>query len=148
VLEDYHFTMEAHRIRLIKDLPPISIRSDGEMLWHVFSNLVSNAIKFRGAAGRPTISVLAECRDGHVLVTVADNGIGLEPEIRDRVFDRFFQVSAVVEGSGVGLTIAKMIVEDLGGTITLASEGAGKGTSVGITLPLEGNGQSPEPTAA
>ena len=67
---------------------------------------------------------------------VADNGIGLAPEEQAQAFDRFYQASVSIEGSGVGLSICRSIVEGMGGTIALASPGRGGGLTATLTLPL------------
>jgi PAS domain S-box-containing protein len=113
------------------------IASDREMLWHVFSNIVSNAVKFRRAT-RPRIDIEVTTRDGEAVVTLADNGIGLSPEAQERVFDRFFKVAPSSEGSGIGLSLVRKIVHDLGGRICVESAGEGLGTTVTVWLPLEG----------
>jgi signal transduction histidine kinase len=111
------------------------ISSDAEMLWHLFSNIVNNAIKFRrkGVPGRILVSV--QQLDGEVKVSVRDDGIGMDKEDMDRAFSRFYQASASYEGSGVGLTICRMIAQGLGGRILLESEGSGKGLTATVALP-------------
>jgi len=133
--EDYRYAIDSNRLEVKIDVPPILIRSDPEMLWHVFSNIINNAIKFRrdGVPGR--ICIAAERSGDETLIRFADNGIGLEPEDREKVFSRFYQASASREGSGVGLTICKKIVEGLGGRIRLDSGGKDQGATVTVTLP-------------
>jgi signal transduction histidine kinase len=106
------------------------------MLWHVFSNLVNNAIKFRRRDGQPHIAVHAAVEGDRVVVRVEDDGIGLSAEELAKVFTRFYQVTASAEGSGVGLNICKRIAEDLGGRIRMESPGKGKGSTVVVELPL------------
>jgi signal transduction histidine kinase len=136
VLEDYGENIETRGIDVSADMPEISISSDIEMLWHVFSNLISNAIKFQRRDGSPKISISAQATSDRVIVKVEDNGIGMSREAREKIFTRFYQASASVEGSGVGLTICRRIVEDLGGSIGIASKGAGTGCVIEVTLPL------------
>jgi signal transduction histidine kinase len=62
--------------------------------------------------------------------------VSLKKQVQESIFSRFFQASASIEGSGVGLTICKRIVEDLGGSIRMASQGLGHGCVVEVTLPL------------
>jgi PAS domain S-box-containing protein len=133
---DYQYAIETHGIQFDVDAPEITVRSDEEMLWHVFSNLVNNAIKFRQKGVPPRIVVRAAATGAHAVVTVEDNGIGLPPAELERVFTRFYQVTASSEGSGVGLSICKNIVTDLGGSIRLTSAGPGQGTTVEVALPL------------
>jgi PAS domain S-box-containing protein len=136
VLEDYAESIETRGIAVSVNMPGISMSSDNEMLWHVFSNLISNAIKFQRREGLPEISISSRAQNKHVIVKIEDNGIGMSRQVQERIFSRFFQASASIEGSGVGLTICKRIVEDLGGSIRMASQGLGHGCVVEVTLPL------------
>jgi signal transduction histidine kinase len=135
VKEDYREILAQRGGNIAVTMPPVSILSDGEMLWHLFSNLFSNAIKFRKSDGLPQISVSAEIVDGVVTVHVADDGAGFTEEERKQAFERFYQSTASNEGSGVGLTICRMIVDGLGGEISIHSEGKGLGTVVSVTFP-------------
>lgn len=120
------------------NVPAITIESDGDMLWHLFSNLMNNAIKFRKQGEPVHISVSAEAADGRVTVRFKDDGVGLSQADREMVFERFYQSTASSEGSGVGLTICKMIAEDLGGTVEIESEGKDLGALAVATLPSAG----------
>jgi two-component system, OmpR family, phosphate regulon sensor histidine kinase PhoR len=117
----------------VQQLPRIS--GDGRRLVQVFSNLVSNAIKYtpRGEVG----ITAAPCESG-VEVTVHDNGIGLTPEEQAQLFTRFFRgrspVVTEAGGTGLGLVIAKAIIERHEGTITVESQ-VGKGTRFVVRLP-------------
>lgn len=108
------------------------------MLWHIFSNLVSNAIKFRRGKGEAKIQCRIDDEEGGIVVRIADNGPGMTPGDRERAFEKFFQATASAEGSGVGLTISRMIVEKLGGSVRLEEGPRGEGTSAVVTLPREG----------
>jgi PAS domain S-box-containing protein len=136
VKEDYQDTFDFHEAEFTVRVPPLAVVGDSEMLWHVFSNIINNAIKFRRKDDRLKISVTAEQRDGEVLVRFTDNGIGLEEVEKQKLFTRFYQSSPSTEGSGVGLAISRRIVEDQGGQIWIDSEGPGKGAAVSVTLPL------------
>ena len=76
------------------------------------------------------------------VVRVQDEGVGLEADELARVFDKFYQVTASAEGSGVGLTICRMIVEGVGGSIRFESAGRGTGATAVVTLPLGGGVRS------
>jgi PAS domain S-box-containing protein len=136
VLEDYAESIEIRGIAVSVSMPEISMSSDIEMLWHVLSNLLSNAIKFQRHEGVSEISISSQVQNKHVIVKIEDNGIGMIREVQESIFSRFFQASASIEGSGVGLTICKRIVEDLGGSIRMASQGTGQGSTVEVTLPI------------
>jgi PAS domain S-box-containing protein len=141
VLEDHSYDFTVAGITIERDLPRVEIVSDGEMLWHAISNVLGNAVKFHGKTDRPVIAVTLAAEDGGATIVIRDNGIGLTEEQKGRVFERFYKGYSVIEGSGVGLNITKRIVEDLGGSIALESDGEGKGATVVMHLPLE----SPEP---
>ena len=137
VLDDYRSTMKAYGIKLRAELPAITIKSDQEMLFHVFSNMINNAIKYRKDQYQPQIDLLMENGENGITVRVTDNGIGLTETEQLRAFDKFYQATASAEGSGVGLTISRMIVEDLNGKIRLESPGQNLGTMVIVQLPFE-----------
>ena len=98
----------------------------------VFDNLLNNALKYTPAGGEVTIAARPE--DGMVAFAVEDNGIGIAPEYLPRIFEKFFRVPGQDHiGSGLGLTIAKEIVEAHHGTITVASQ-PGQGTKVNFSV--------------
>jgi len=136
VLDDYREAIDSYNIDLITDLPPFTVQSDRAMLWHVFSNLIHNAVKFRARERRPEIEVRVAAVDGAVQVSIADNGIGMTPEEQGKVFTQFYQSTASSEGSGVGLSICQRIVGQLGGRIRLESEGKEEGVTASVTLPV------------
>ncbi|MBC7249552.1 MAG: GAF domain-containing sensor histidine kinase [Anaerolineae bacterium] len=117
--------------------PPLMIEADRQKLHLVLGNLLSNAVKFTPSGGR--IEVLACEHDGQAWVAVRDTGIGIPRKELDRVFDRFYQVepslSRRYEGMGLGLSIAKGMVELHGGRIWVESE-VGKGSTFIFCLPV------------
>jgi signal transduction histidine kinase/CheY-like chemotaxis protein len=111
----------------------------------VVLNLLSNAVKFTRDGGR--VKVHASMRDQDLVVVVADTGVGVAAEDRQRIFDSFQQGNRLpgqVEGTGLGLTLSKRIVELHGGRIWLESE-AGKGSTFGFALPAGSDGPALEP---
>lgn len=115
-----------------EDLPPAM--GDGSRLQEVFQNLVENAAKFMGEQADPRIEV-GWRRDGEETVYfVADNGIGIDPSYRDKVFDLFERLDPAVPGTGIGLSLVRRIVEVHGGRIWVESEGRGTGTRFCFTL--------------
>ncbi|GAB4419515.1 MAG: hypothetical protein Kow00106_15740 [Anaerolineae bacterium] len=130
-----------HQLRLELAIPPDLPRvlGDGDRLAQVFTNLLDNAIKHTPAGGSVTLSAAAT-RDG-VTVTVRDTGEGIPPEDLSRIFERFYQVDKsrrrdAESGLGLGLAIARQIVEAHGGTIK-ASSTVGQGSTFTVWLPLK-----------
>jgi PAS domain S-box-containing protein len=117
-------------------LPPLD--GDARRLHQVLANVLSNAIKFTPDGGRVEVSCTADA--AWLQVQVTDSGIGVEPEFLARMFDRFRQADSRSTrrhgGLGLGLAIARHLVELHGGRISAASEGLGRGTTVTIALPV------------
>ena len=113
--------------------------ADSELLEHAVSNLVSNAIKFTPDAGRITLRIAA--RDGRLVLSVEDTGSGIAPEDVPKLFRRFSTVEWAerrakgIQGTGLGLYIAKQSVEAMGGRISVEST-PGRGSLFSISLPL------------
>jgi signal transduction histidine kinase len=99
----------------------------------VITNLVANAVRHTPSGGTVRVRISADAT--HVLVSVIDTGVGIAPEDLPRIFDRFYK-GAASSGSGLGLTIARNLVEAHGGTIRAESQ-AGKGTAITFTLQRE-----------
>jgi len=122
------------------DLPstPLPLDADKARLTQVFSNLLNNAAKYSQRGGE--IRVEARAEDGQARVTVSDAGIGIVPELLPRVFDLFVQgenATADAQGGlGIGLTMARSLVELHGGTIEVDSGGRGCGCAFTVRLPL------------
>lgn len=118
------------------DLP--ILMADETQILQLFQNLISNAIKFRGA-GRPVIHITARREAYESIFSVGDNGIGISPEYYERIFVIFQRLHTREEypGTGIGLAICKRIVERHGGRIWLESE-PGKGSKFFFTISLQG----------
>jgi two-component system sensor histidine kinase/response regulator len=115
--------------------PLARVTGDPSRVYQLFLNLVSNALKFHRPGEPPRVTVSAERRGRQQVFCVADQGLGIEPEHQTAVFGAFRRLHAAsaYEGSGLGLTICKQIVEQHQGTIWLESE-PGKGTRIFFTL--------------
>lgn len=117
--------------------PGIVVDADRARIMQVVDNLVSNAVKFTPEGG--TVAVDLWTQTGDAVVEVRDSGIGIPQDEIDRLFDRFFRASTAVEreiqGSGLGLSVAKTIVDAHGGTIGCTSV-AGEGSVFRVALPL------------
>ncbi|MBZ4395249.1 ATP-binding protein [Myxococcus faecalis] len=123
-------------LRLVEPQTPLELETDETRLSQVLRNLVSNALKFT-EAGHVTVSAAPGPRDT-VVFTVKDTGIGIAPEDHERIFEEFTQLDShlqrKVKGTGLGLPLARRLVELLGGTLTLQSA-PGEGSTFTITLP-------------
>jgi signal transduction histidine kinase len=123
------------------DLPEeeLTVVGDAARLKQVLVNLASNGVKYNRDSGELCLS--ARRRDGHACIEVRDTGIGIPQESLDKVFERFYRAPGaenVVRGSGLGLNVAKALVEAHGGSIDVESI-VGQGTTFRILLPLSGN---------
>lgn len=120
---------------LIVQMEKTSYRGDEELLQQVWINLIENAIKFSNQGGRLSISLTQA--ENHVEVEIADNGIGMDEETRQRIFERFYQGNAShsMEGSGLGLSIVKRILDLSNGEIQVKSS-LNHGTAFLVKLPL------------
>jgi histidine kinase len=117
------------------DLP--AVRADEDRMGQVLLNLVGNALQYTPSGGR--VSLAARREGEKVRVSVQDTGIGIAPEHLSHVFERFYRVdksrSRAGGGSGIGLTIAKHLVEAHGGQIEAASRGPDQGSTFSFTIP-------------
>jgi signal transduction histidine kinase len=112
------------------------IMADRTQIMQLFQNIISNGIKYNEST-EPTITISFEKRDTDALLSIADNGIGIPPEYRERAFQIFQRVptAKAYQGSGIGLAICKKIVDGLGGHISI-DDAPGGGTVFYITMPL------------
>ncbi len=123
-------------LKINKKLP--QILGDEQRIRQVFSNLITNAIKYTPNKGSIEVEIKDEKR--HILVSISDTGIGIPEEEREKIFEKFYIVGGKSltkesERMGLGLTIARGIVEAHGGKIWVESEGEGKGSTFYFTLP-------------
>jgi CheY-like chemotaxis protein len=131
---------EAKGVRIESILDPLAgpVSGDPARLQQIMWNLLSNAVKFTPKGGK--VQVVLERVNSHLEITVADTGQGISPDFLPYVFDRFRQADGGTTrkhgGLGLGLAIAKQLIELHGGGIRVKSAGEGKGTSFIINLPL------------
>ena len=139
-LETVRPSAEAKSIRLVKVLDPRAgpVSGDPGRLQQVVWNLLANAIKFSPDGGK--VEVVLQRVDSSVEISVADNGAGISAEFLPHVFVRFRQADGSITrrqgGLGLGLAIAKHLVELQGGSIRASSEGVGRGATFTVQLPL------------
>ncbi len=138
--------------RLTLDLPdePVTLSGDPARLEQVLANLLNNAAKYTDVGGRIALRVSVDA--GQLVVSVKDNGAGLTPEMRERVFDIFVQgpeTRAYARGGlGLGLTLVRRLVEMHGGTVEARSDGPGKGSEFVARLPIRPVSQTTVQTSA
>ncbi len=123
-------------LKINKKLP--QILGDEQRIRQVFSNLITNAVKYTPNKGRIEVEIKDENR--HILVSISDTGIGIPEEEHEKIFEKFYTVGGKSltresERMGLGLTIARGIVEAHEGRIWVESEGEGKGSTFYFTLP-------------
>jgi signal transduction histidine kinase len=124
--------LETHAVVKIGDIP--EVKGNQVYLTQLFMNLISNAIKF--CKEDPVVNITGEVRGNNVRISVKDNGIGMDEKDADRIFDPFQRLhnQAQYEGSGIGLSICKKIIDMHSGSISVESR-LGLGTTFIIELP-------------
>ncbi len=137
-LTDFQVLADQAGLQLHGDLAESvpTVLGDSEHLRRVVDNLIGNALKFTPAGG--TVAVSLRSANGQVMLEVADTGIGIDPEDRDRIFERFYQVNGTTRrthgGCGLGLALVKEIVERHGGKVRVESQ-LGQGSTFSVSLP-------------
>jgi len=132
-------TVEARNDHLVLDMPdePVIVKVDGKIKL-VFGNLLNNAVRFTPEPGE--ILIRLTTTDTEAKIEIRDNGIGIPPDKLNRIFEQFYQVEDHMTrrygGLGLGLAIARVLVDLHGGRIWAESEGLGKGSTFKVVLPL------------
>ena len=118
------------------DLDPVDYYGNEELMEHIWSNLISNAIRFTPTGGEITV-VLRKEKD-EITVSVSDTGIGMDEETQRHIFDKFYRAEPYPDnrGNGLGLSIVRRAVELCGGQVTVFSK-PGKGSTFTVTLTAE-----------
>ena len=133
--------IEAGRHVLSVALPPLALQVEGDLmrLAQVFANVLINAGKYTPSGGQITLATAEQ--DGHAVVRVADTGIGIAAEDVPRIFQIFGQAKSAIDraqgGQGIGLALAKGLIEMHGGSIEAHSDGVGKGSVFVMRIPLK-----------
>jgi len=141
IVKRMQFQFEGKRVTLTSNLPPrpVILHADEDRIIQVLTNLIGNALQYTPTNGQVVISVESTANEARF--SVKDSGVGIPAEHLPHIFDRFYRVdksrSRARGGSGVGLTIAKHLVEAHGGRIWAESEGEEKGSVFVFTLPLK-----------
>lgn len=137
---------DGHRLEVV--LPPADVLVDIDRSWisMALTNVLNNAVRFTPPGGQITLAA-AVPNTTEVWVTVTDTGVGLPPETLERVFEEFFQVEHHMTrrhgGLGIGLSIARGLVEAHGGRIWASSPGPDQGTTFTLALPQPGTHSAP-----
>ncbi len=141
--------IEARRHELTVSLPPqgIELEADAVRLAQALTNVLNNAAKFTDPGGQISLSVAREGEEA--VFGVRDTGIGMAPEMLDKVFELFVQEERSLDrphgGLGLGLSLVRALVEMHGGTVKASSDGPGKGTEVVIRVPASSRASDPVP---
>jgi signal transduction histidine kinase/ActR/RegA family two-component response regulator len=134
-----------HKLAVTTPSQPVRIVADPHRLAQVISNLLNNAAKYTPRGGQIELSAIS--RDSELVLTVSDSGIGIPHDKLESIFEMFAQVESFQPegGLGIGLTLVKSIVEMHGGRIDVQSEGAGRGATFTIQLPVVVDATSESP---
>ncbi len=124
-----------HKVQLKRSPSMPELFTDRMRLSQVFTNLVDNAIKYSRSDAKPLVEVLYAEEPKEHLFTVRDNGIGIEPDYWNRIFEVFYRLTPDQhEGTGIGLALVRKIVESFGGKVWVESV-LGEGSSFKFTIP-------------
>ncbi|MBA3499746.1 MAG: PAS domain-containing protein, partial [Deltaproteobacteria bacterium] len=127
------------RLELFVPKVPMPVRGDSSRLMQVVVNLLSNAANY--SPRHSTVRLDVKLDEGHAVMSCIDQGVGIEAEMQEKIFELFVQSEQRLDrsrgGLGVGLSLAKNIVEQHGGTIAVHSDGPGRGSTFEIKLPLD-----------
>ena len=127
-----------HQLAVELSEQPLWVLADATRIEQVISNLINNSAKYTEPGGNILVKMARE--GDQAVLTVRDNGIGIEPQLLERIFDLFAQVDQSPArsrgGLGVGLTLVKRLAEMHGGTVTARSEGLSRGSEFEVRLPL------------
>jgi len=126
--------LKAKQVEIRSDAKFPIVHGDRVRLVEVVQNLVDNAAKFMGNQQHPLIEIGVKTENNKPVFFVRDNGIGIEPEQHERVFGLFNKLDTNMEGTGIGLSLVKRIVEVHGGKLNIESDGKGNGTTFYFTL--------------
>jgi signal transduction histidine kinase len=122
------------KVEIAQDLP--TVYGDRSRLLEVVQNLMDNAVKFMGEQPEPKVGVGVQLVGDETVFYVSDNGMGIDGNYQDRIFRIFDKVDRDSEGTGIGLSLVKRIIEVHGGRLWVESAGRGRGSTFRFTLPV------------
>jgi signal transduction histidine kinase len=129
---------QRHELHVSQPVEPVRVQGDPTRLVQVLANLLNNAAKYQEPGGR--IELVVTAQDGMARIAVSDRGVGIEETLLSRVFEPFTQGNPALDrsqsGLGIGLYLVRNLVDLHGGNVTAASDGAGRGASFVVELPL------------
>jgi two-component system sensor histidine kinase TctE len=130
-----HFVQQAHKksIDLGFDLHPTEVAGDRFLLRDLIDNLIDNAIRYSPPGAMVTVSCHEEGQKK--LLQIEDNGPGIQPQDREKIFHRFYRLDGNTAGSGLGLAIVRDIVRDHDATIAISPGASGEGTLFTVVFP-------------
>jgi PAS domain S-box-containing protein len=141
--EDYRATLERAGLILTVDVPepPVWITGDGTRLTQVVNSFLSNCVKFTDRGGHVWVRLHVDGVARQAVLSVADDGIGIDPQMLPQLFDVFAQADRTLHrtrgGLGLGLALIKGLVQMHGGTVEVHSDGPGRGAAFTVRLPFE-----------
>lgn len=142
VVEDRRSVLEKSNLSLVLDVPeqPVWVMGDATRLTQILSNLLDNSVKFADGGRNVTVRVAADTEARQALLSVRDEGMGIEPDLLPRLFTPFLQADRSLDrsrgGLGLGLAMVKGLAELHGGSVAASSEGMGRGAEFTVRLPL------------
>ncbi|HEY0783236.1 MAG TPA: HAMP domain-containing sensor histidine kinase, partial [Thermoanaerobaculia bacterium] len=131
---------KGHTLALSLPRSPVAVHGDATRLEQVVVNLIRNAATFTETGGRIAVTLRADAANGIASIAIADNGVGIAPDLMPRIFDLFAQGRQELDrsagGLGIGLTLVRTLVELHGGRVEVESAGPGQGSEFRVFLPL------------
>ncbi|MBP1637220.1 MAG: hypothetical protein H6Q18_9 [Bacteroidetes bacterium] len=144
IIESFSYLAKSKKINFLftTEVNPLIVKIDIIKFERVLFNLLSNAFKFTNQGGE--IALHLSCNDNNLILELQDNGIGIEEDKLQMIFDKFYQhnASGKTQGFGLGLYIVKKFITVMNGTIRISSE-PNKGTSISILLPIQKDNTEP-----
>jgi PAS domain S-box-containing protein len=137
VLDGLTYMQGFDRIRIVEDIQPeLAVTTDKERLKVILSNLIANAVKYSDDRKESIVHIRSFVEGGSLILSIEDNGIGIEKEHHERIFDMFYQAYELATGSGLGLYIVNETLQKLNGRIIMESQ-YGIGSTFTFSLPVE-----------